>query len=165
MAEFEYRFAWRKDDPALVRDAKAFWRNLAVLSPEDMEERAGQLCAAAYRRNELIAAATVHLFDWPRLRARFAYYRTMVAPDVRHRNLASHLCVYSRDLLAQWARENPEERLKGLFIVLQAEEFRHHKHVHLPVGQQLDLDLVLVGYTPGGHQIRVVWFKDATVEF
>jgi len=165
MSDIEFRAAWRRQDPDLVGDARKFWRTLDVLSPEQIEERAGQLCAVACRGSEIIAASTVHLIDWPRLRARFAYYRTIVSPDVRHKNLASRLCVYSRDLLGHWARENPEERLKGLFIVLEAEEFRHHKHVHLPVGRQLDLDLILVGYTPSGHQIRVVWLKDATVEF
>jgi hypothetical protein len=49
-----------------------------------------------------------------------------------------------------------------LFIVIEAEEFRGRQHV--PLARQLDLNLVLVGYTPKGYQMRVVWFPDATVE-
>jgi hypothetical protein len=132
------------------------------MSPEDIEERAGQLCAVAYADGKIAAASTAHIYDFPRLRSRFAYYRTIVSPDFRRQNLASRLCVYSRDRLAEWARANPEEKIKGLFIILQAEEFRHRQH--LPIVTKLDLELMLVGYTPSGHQMRVVWFDDATVE-
>lgn len=162
MSEITFRNAWHRRDPDLVRDAKEFWRSLDVLAPEQIEERTTQLCALAYSKGQIAAASTVHLFDFPRLRSRFAYYRTMVSPDFRRKNLASRLCVYSRDRLAEWARENPEEKIKGLFIVLEAQEFRHRQHI--PIGTQLDLKLILVGYTPSGYQMRVVWFDDATVE-
>lgn len=162
MSEIEFRNAWRRQDPDLVCEAKEFWRRQDVLAPEQIEERATQLCALAYANGEVAAASTVHLFEFPRLRSRFAYYRTMVSPEFRRKNLASRLCSYSRLRLSEWSRENPEEKLKGLFIVLEAEEFRHRQHV--PIGIQLDFKLVLVGYTPSGYQMRVVWFDDATVE-
>jgi GNAT superfamily N-acetyltransferase len=162
MADVEFRFAWGRRDQKLIDDARQFWREQDVMSPEDIEARAEQLCALAYSNGKVVAVSTVHPYDYLRLRARFAYYRTMVSPDFRRQDLASRLCVYSRDGLAEWAREHPEEKFKGLFIVMQAEEFRDRQHV--PTIIQLDLKLVLVGYTPDGSQIRVVWFDDATVE-
>lgn len=162
MSDITFLTAWRKQDAELVRDAHAFWREQDVMSAEDMAQRIKELCALAYVDGKVAAVSTAHLYDFPRLRSRFAYYRTIVDSKFRRKNLASRLCVYSRDRLAEWARENPEEKIKGLFIVLQAEEFRHRQHV--PIGTQLDLKLVLVGYTPGGYQIRIVWFPDATVE-
>lgn len=145
-----------------MRDAREFWLALDALEPQQIDERAKQLCAVAYEGGSLVAVSTVHFFDFPRLRSRFFYYRTTVAPGQRRQRLASRLCVYSRDQLAQWSREHPEEKMKGLFIVIEAEEFRSRQHV--PVATQLDLKLILVGYTPTGHQLRVVWFPDATVE-
>lgn len=164
MAQIDFRFVWNRNDAGAERDARSFWWALDALAPDEIEERAKQLCSVAYEGGNLVAVSTVHLQDFPRLRSRFFYYRTTVAPGVRRQRLASRLCVYSRDHLNTWANEHPEEKLKGLFIILEADEFHRHKHFHQPVGHQLDLDLVLVGYTPGGHQLRVVWFKDATVE-
>jgi hypothetical protein len=132
------------------------------MTPEEMDQRASELCALAYADGKVAAVSTVHLFDFARLRSRFFYYRTTVGPDHRRKNLASRLCVYSRDRLAEWSREHPEEKMKGLFIVIQAEEFRHRQHV--PIATQLDLKLVLVGYTPNNYQLRIVWFPGATVE-
>lgn len=163
MPDTEFRFAWQRSDAELMRDARSFWQEIgAVMTPEEAEERAGQLCALAYEGGAVAAVSTVHLFDFPRLRSRFFYYRTSVSPEFRRRNLASRLCVYSRDRLNEWSREHPEAKTKGLFIVIQAEEFRHRQYV--PIALQLDLRLILVGYTPSGHQMRVIWFKDATVE-
>lgn len=139
-----------------------FWRATRTLYPDEIEERASQFCALAYNDGQVVAASTGHLFDFPRLRSRFVYYRTIVDASVRRQRLASRLCVFSRDRLAEWVREHPEEKAQGLFIVIQADEFKHRQHV--PVARQLSLDLVLVGYSPSGHQMRVVWFPDANVE-
>lgn len=164
MVEISFETAWRRDDPEKKRVVRDFWLALDVLGPEHVEERVNDLCSIAYSNGNVIAVSSAKLMDFPRLRSRFAFYRTAVSPKFRRQNLASRLCVYSRDMLARWAREHPEEKVKGLFIVLEADEFRRHQHIHLPIGHQLGLDLVLVGYTPSGHQMRVVWFDDATVE-
>lgn len=162
MADIEFRTVWGKSEPNLVRDAREFWLKLDALEPNQLDERAKQLCAMAYSGGQVAAVSTVHLFDFPRLRSRFFYYRTTVDPGFRRQRLASRLCVYSRDRLAEWSREHPEDKVKGLFIVIEAEEFRSRQHV--PIAKQLDLNLVLVGYTPSGYQMRVVWFSDASVE-
>lgn len=162
MPHITFRTAWAGSDPELIRDAKSFWLGIGALSPDQIEARAKELCALAYADGQVAAASTVHLFDLPRLRARFFYYRTTVAPGFRRQRLASRLWVHSRDRLAEWARANPEAKVMGLFIVIEAEEFRGRQHA--PVARQLDLNLVLVGYTPSGYQMRVVWFNDATVE-
>lgn len=162
MAEIAFHFAWGRRDQKLIDDARRFWHAQDVMSEEDIETRAKQLCAVAYVNGKVAGLSTIFPYDYPRLRSRFAYYRTIVSPEFRRQNLASRLCLYSRDRLAQWAAENPEEKLKGLLIVLQAEEFQHRQHA--PIIAQLDLKLVLVGYTSEGQQIRIVWFDDATVE-
>lgn len=162
MPDITFKFCWRQNDPAAIREARIFWQATQMLYPEEIEERATQLCALAYSEGRVVAASTGHLFDFSRLRSRFVYYRTMVAADFRRQRLSARLCVYSRDMLAQWAHENPEEKIKGLFIVPQAEEYR--TRLGPPIIRRRDLEIVLVGYTPGGYQMRIVWFPDATVE-
>jgi hypothetical protein len=164
MADVTFHTAWRKSDPDLVRDAKAFWHGIGVvMTPEETEQRASELCALAYADGKVAAVSTASPYFYPLLRTRFAYYRTMVAPEFRQQVLASRLCVYSRDLLETWSREHPEEGLMGLFIVLQAEEFIKGRR-HTPITMQLSLQMVLVGLTREGHHMRIVWFDNATVE-
>lgn len=162
MADITFRAAWRRNDPEILRDAKAFWHSLGVvMSPEEFGERTSELCGVAYAEGKLIAVSTALPYLYPRLRARFAFYRSIVAPEFRRQNLASRLCVYSRDLLAKWSLEHPEEKLMGLMIVFESDEFRGHRHA--PVAQQLGLQLYLVGYKADDH-IRVAWFDHATIE-
>ncbi len=134
MAEIKFRTAWRQQDPQLIRDASEFWRGLDVMSPEDIEERTSQLCALAYADGKVVAVSTVHLYDFPRLRSRFAYYRTMSAPDFRQPKPASRLCVYSRDGLRNGRARIRKRKSKGYSSVLEAEEFRHASTFPLTTG-------------------------------
>ncbi|MDE2462890.1 MAG: hypothetical protein KGO02_04130 [Alphaproteobacteria bacterium] len=164
MSEIAFRTAWQRKDATLARDARVFWQGLGgVVTAQEMDERIPQLCAVAYDGPGVVAVSTTFFYDLPRLRGRFAYYRTTVAPSHRQQNMASRLCSYSRAALQGWAQEHPEERLKGLLIVLQSRDLFPNRR-HLPVIRQLDLELILIGYTQGGEQMRIVWFDDAHVE-
>jgi hypothetical protein len=163
MAEITLKSMWGKSDPDAIRDAQAFWRSLGgAVTADEIEERIPQLCAVAYDGGKVVGVSTVFLYDYLRLRARFAYYRTRVAESHRRQRLSAKLCAHSRDILAQWAREHPEERLKGLFIIPQAREYRGE--LYAPIIKRHGFEFVLVGYTPGGHQIRILWFDDAHVQ-
>lgn len=163
MSDITFRAAWRNPAEDVVRDAQGFWlRQGVAMTPEASGERPRQLCAAAYAEGEMVALSTAVPYFWAPLRTRFAYYRSLVAAEFRRQNIASRLCVYSYDLLQAWSRQNPEEKLMGLFIAFQSDEFKGHRHA--PVAQQLGLQLPIVGYTQEGHHLRVVWFEHATIE-
>lgn len=164
MPDIGFRFAWRGRDPEVLADARRFWQSLGgVVRSEEAEERERELCAAAYSGGDVIAVSTATITDYPRLGGSFAFYRTAVAPSFRRQSVAAKLCAYSRDKLAQWSRENPEEKVKGLFIAVQSDDlFRERRH--LPVISKEGLDFIFVGYGQTGFQIRVVWFAHATVE-
>ena len=164
MPNIEFRFAWNGREPEVLRTAQQFWRDLGdALTADEIEERSAELCAAAYSASQMIAVSTVKLTDYPRLGGRFAFYRTVVAPDFRRQGVAARLCAYSRDRLGQWAQENPEEKIKGLLIVGQSDDLSP-KRRHLPVVSTHGLDFVFVGFGQTGYQIRVVWFDHAAVE-
>lgn len=91
MPDITFRTAWVKSDPELMRDAKLFWFNIGVLSADQIEGRARELCALAYADGQVAAVSTVHVLDFPRLRSRFFYYRTTVAPDLRRQRVAHPL--------------------------------------------------------------------------
>lgn len=163
MAEVDFRSAWTKNDQNMMADVRAFWRALGgVVTRDEIAERLPQLCAVAYDGDRVAAVSTAGLYDFPRLRSRFAYYRTTVGPAYRRQRLAARLCTFSTGLLKEWGHAHPEEKLKGVFIVLQAKEFRERQRQ--PFVQLLGLNYTLVGFTPGGYQMRVVWFDDALLE-
>ena len=92
MADITFRAAWRRNDPEIVRDAKACWHRLGVMmSPEEFggERTRSELCGVAYADGKLIAVSSALPYLYPRLRARFAFYRSMVAPEFRRQNRAS----------------------------------------------------------------------------
>jgi len=161
--QITFRAAWGCADDALVHDARAFWRQEDALSAEEIDERVKDLCAVAYAQDRMVAASTVAFVDIQRVRSRLFYYRTIVAQDHRRQHLASRLGVFSYNHLARWSLEHPEEKVMGLLIVIQADEFRH-RHQNRPVLEQLGLRLVLIGYTPDDRQMRVIWFDHARVE-
>lgn len=73
---------WRRADAKVAADVVAFWKRLDVL-PAGIapEERAKELCTVAYRGGELIGVSTMVLDVLPQLKARFGFFRCLVAPD------------------------------------------------------------------------------------
>ena len=162
MAEITYATAWRRDDWKLESDAKGFWERLGLVSAEERERRAKELCSLAYADGQVIGVTTVTLNDYPPLRARFAFFRCAVAQEYRKHYLATYLTRHTLTTTEQWALENPQEKLQGLGCILQAWELMS-KGVY-PQWADWNIHLNLVGYTPRGEQVRVAWFRQAKLD-
>ena len=152
--------AWQKQDFALETAAIGFWRSIGVLpSRVDERERARQLCVIAYAEGEVAGLATLVLRVIPQVKSKLAMFRCSVSPVHRRLGVAAALAVASRDISQAWAREHPEQELKGMGCVVQGAELSEKKEQAIwPLS-----GLNLVGYNTRGEQIRVVWFKGATV--
>ena len=149
---------WRLNDENIERQAIQFWNELKILAAGvDPQARAKELCAVAHHDGELAAVATASIEEVPQLRARFAMFRTAVAPQHRRSHLGQDLLIFSRTLLEEWSRAHAGENVKGMGIVLEAQIDRAKEPVWPITG------LTLVGYTPDGRQIRVAWFAHARV--
>ena len=162
MAEITYATAWRRDDWKLESDAKGFWERLGLVSAEERERRAKELCSLAYADGQVIGVTTVTLNDYPPLRARFAFFRCAVAQEYRKHYLATYLTRHTLTTTEQWALENPQEKLLGYGAIIQAPELMR-KGLE-PIWHDWGTDLVLAGYTQRGEQIRVGWFRHARLE-
>jgi hypothetical protein len=76
--------------------------------------------------------------------------------------LPIRLTRYAIELLGNWSKENPNERVLGLATILENANFdRFGKR---PMWRSGGLEHWLVGYTPKGLQIRLTWFKHAWLE-
>lgn len=162
MSEITYVTAWRRDDPKLAEDGKGFWSELGLLTPEERERRATELCSMAYAEGKVIGVTTVALAAFPPLRSRFAFTRCAVAPEFRRHYLATMLTRHSLTTTEAWSLEHPEEKLQGLAIVVQSNELGS-KAVY-PQWADWNIHLNLAGFTPRGEQIRVAWFRHARLE-
>ena len=158
---FDIRPAWRLDDPAIARDAIAFWKRVQILPPGVRpEDRVSELVAVAYRKSAVIGVATAQLTAIKTLHGRFAAYRCAVDPAHRRQGLALALTLFSRDLIEQWSLDHPEEKVLGLAAVVENPDLADR--LREPVWPRLRLNLA--HFLPDGRQLRVAWFAHARVE-
>lgn len=159
MAEVLFEPAWRRDDPKFAADALALWRRLDAVPPQVAEGRVKELCAVAQHGGELVGVSTVVLDHLPQLGYRFGLFRCLVDPAYRQQGLARSLAVYSRDLLARWSKDHPEEAVVGMATVVESPKL--DEFGKLPVWPASGL--TLMGYTEKDLQIRIVWFDHASL--
>lgn len=162
MSEITYATAWQRGDWKLAADAKLFWQELGLISAEERERRAPELCSIAYAGGKVIGVTTVTLTHYAPLRSRFAFFRCAVAPEYRRHYLATFLTRHSLTTMETFALENPGEKLQGLACILQAHELMS-KGVY-PQWADWNIHLNLVGFTQRGEQVRVAWFRQAKLE-
>lgn len=159
MANLELRTAWKKDDPALKRDAEAVWDTLNAVFPREREDRLKELTAVAYDADKPVGVCTARPIEYKVLRTRIFFLRANILPGARHDDVFLHLLSAAKSVLEPWAQANPEERLKGILAMFDGDAY--DALYPEPVLRRLDFELVLTGYTDEGRQIRVLWFDDA----
>lgn len=156
--------AWLLNDARVAEDAKAFWQRLRALPPNvSADQRTMELCAAAYIKNELVGVSTISLEYHPGLRSRLGIFRCLVSPDHVQRRIAKRLTDYSRGLLENWSKQNPQEKVLGMAFSLESPKFDLLRKRPVWRGAN-DVYYWLIGYAPNGNQIRLTWFAHARVE-
>lgn len=155
--DFEFRPAWRLNDPQIEQDAVQFWNRLGILPRKvKAEERAKELTAVAYKDGRIVGVHTARVGRLDQVRARLAMLRSAVDPDYRRTRVSFALTLYTRALLERWSAEHPQERLGGLGAILESRELAGRgQQPYWPTTR-----FILAGYMPDGRQIRVSWFED-----
>lgn len=161
MPEVLFLPAWRRADAQIERDARELWRS-QEMAPATIEQQIGELAAAAYIGERLVAVSTAAVTYFPPMKNNFLLYRCLVAPEQRRQDLAWRISAWSRDLLEQWSLNNPGEKIIGLMMALETDKFAEQQRD--PQRTEAGLTLNFVGYTRTGDQIRVAWFKHAILE-
>ena len=150
-ADLDLRAAWRRGDAELERDAVEFWAQLGILpAGVTPEERASELVAAAYRDGRLVGVTTASLNRYEPLRARFAFQRCAVVPELRRSQVGSALTRFSFALIEQWSAAHPEEKVLGYAGIIESPDLAEYQR--LPVWGD---GFSLVGYLADGRQVRV----------
>ena len=162
MPEFSILTLWQRRCPAAVEDVKVLWNRLGAL-PQGVsaQERAHELCAAAYCDGGLAAVSTVHFGSLPSLPyCRLGFLRILVAPEHRVEGIALKLCLFSRSVLEEWSKDNPKEKLLGMAAIIESPALAERNKQ--PLWPQTGLNLA--GYTAKGQQLRIAWFAHARLE-
>ena len=148
--------AWQRKDAKIEADAIALWQRLGVLpATVESEERAKELCSAAYLDGTLVGVSTVTLDMLPQLRCRFGFFRCLVDPTHRQKQIGRRLAVHSREVLCAWSKDHPEAEIAGMAAVIETKDLGgFEKEPFWPAS-----GLTLIGYTPKGQQLRVTWFE------
>jgi hypothetical protein len=153
--------AWRRNDAEMIKAAIDFWTKSHALPPGvTPEQRAQQLCALTYVRDEVVGVSTIELGCLPTLPCRLGFFRCLVSPAHPHRRIARRLTIYSRKLLELWSKDNPKEKILGMAAVLENPNF--DLLATWPIWRAANL--LLIGYNAKGQQIRLSWFDHARLE-
>ena len=160
-AAFELRTLWRREAMAAERaDAIALWTRMRAL-PEGTtgEERARELVSAAYRDGVLRGVATASIARVEHLLSRFAFVRVLVVPEERRAHLSGVLVSHARAIIDRWSEANPDEGVKGIALLIEAQEL----DARARVARWENSGTVFAGYL-GTTQLRVAFFDHARID-
>ena len=151
---------WKSSDATIQRDVLKFWREENLI-PEiaDAARRLKNICVVAYDDTRIVAALEARVRHLEIVRATIAMLALAVKADHRTQTLVNDIILLGRDLLEQWSAENPQEKVMGIgrIVPSRAADERMRNPIWEPS------KLTLIGFTPKGAQVRVAWFKHATV--
>jgi hypothetical protein len=143
-----------------AEDVIAFWAREGVLPGSLARRRVEQVqLVAITSEREVAGVSTVYLERSPQLRMDLWYYRTFVASQHRHSNLARHLISRNRDLLERRFMSGEDSRGQGVIFELENEGMRRH----LNTAFWPHSEFTFIGEDQRGWHIRVRYFPGARV--
>jgi hypothetical protein len=157
MADVRYVDVWQRVDADVRAHACALWRETDAVPEQERDKRAESLCVVAYEGADLVGVSTVFLATMDAVRSRVGFLRVLVAKGRRGEHLATELAGRCVEVLKAWSLDHPDEMLKGMAAVIQSPELS--EKCRDPVWPRTGL--TVIGYTPRGEQIRLVWFDHA----
>lgn len=148
---------WREVTPELQAELAAFWlSNKAMADAERANARAKQaVCVLRDEHGTLCGVATAMLRILPRLRQPTYYFRMFIAPDYRRQQQALPIFRAACEILEAANAAKPE----SLGVLLEVENPDLARIFSHAVGARTGA--AFIGYSPRGHQLRVVYFKGA----
>ncbi len=154
----DLRLGWKRGDPAIAADVKAFWDRHNLLPPgADPDKRAKEVVLAGYAGSRLVAVSTAAIEEIVFLRCKMAVYRCAIAPDVRGQMMSMLITAHSLKALEAWSLAHPDEGVMGMLAVLENETYQKKTHPH----RAPETRLSLVAFSPKGQKIVVAWFDHA----
>lgn len=150
---------WKQVTPELKAELLDMWqRNNTLQDPALAATRAGQaVCIARDEHGKTIAVGTAVLRVLPRLRQPMYYYRQFFAKELRGRAKAVPFFERAKDILEAYNAALPAPESLG--VLLELENPQLAARYNMAQGALT----TFIGYSPRGLQLRVSYFRDATL--
>jgi hypothetical protein len=150
---------WKQVTPKLKAELLAMWaRHQAMADPALAAARADQsVCVGRDEQGVLCGVGTAVVRVLPRLRQPMYYYRQFFTPEMRGQKQTVPFFNDARRVLEEYNAGLPQPESLGLLLELENPQLA--ARYNMAQGPQT----TFIGYSPRGFQLRVSYFKDATL--
>lgn len=158
MSDFRYVAHWQTDLPEEGDAVLAFWKAQNAIADENQaRQRLKEVVLHARDPDDEIAGVcTAVPMTLPRIGQPLYYYRCFIAPQWRKSRLILYLFKRAFELLEGHARRNG---YPCVGVLAELENSRFNEMGRWPVWP--DVELVYIGKSQRGHDLRVRYFRGA----
>ncbi|MCR6495112.1 hypothetical protein LJB71_01840 [Thermomonas sp. S9] len=153
---------WKQVTPALTEEVVAFWRAHKAIADEAVARARAQelVCIARDKMGALCGVGTAVLKVLPRLRQPTYYYRQFFAPQLRGRGHILGFFRRCKQVLHDYNAGLKQPESLGLLLEIENPKIASAYKRAVEPG----FDVVFIGYSPRGLQLRVSYFDDAVLQ-
>jgi len=154
-----FQNVWKTEDEAIIKEIIELWTSNNLL-PEgsDPAKRAKQVVfVIRSHENKIIGISTAFPEYIKQLRNHAFLFRCFILPEHRYPGLLTKLTVITRDFL-QSIFEETDPPCIGMISIIQNERLNEYNKPWYKGG-----DMVFIGYTQDGLQMRMFYFDGATI--
>lgn len=152
---------WGKHPGELQKEIITIWKQFSPsLDAEKAEDRLRQLVFVVKNEFEQVVGISTAQKVYVKQLRNFLYsVRLLIVPTYRQPGLASKLIVLTRDFLESIHQQDGPERSIGVITLVENKEYGETRREAIWRASQM----VYIGNSGNGHQIRVYYFKGATI--
>ncbi|MEQ8423531.1 MAG: hypothetical protein RIA63_02405 [Cyclobacteriaceae bacterium] len=160
--EYSFENLWKRNPSELKKEILTIWKQFNPdLEGEKAEERLNQLVFVIKNEfGQVIGISTAHKAFIKQLRNYLYSIRILIVPSARQPGLASKLIVETRDFLESIHQEDKENKCIGVITLVENEQYAEARKEAIWKASQM----VYIGNSGKGFQIRVYYFKDAVIK-
>jgi len=159
--EYSFENFWQKDPGKLRNEILTIWKqHIPQLVGAKAEERLSQLVYVMKdASNQVAGESTAQKVYIKRLKSYLYGVRIMIRPFDRQPGLSSKLMVMTRDFLESIHTKDSTNPTIGIISLVENKEYLVHRREAIWKASQM----VYIGNSPTGKQIRVYYFNDAMI--
>ena len=159
-SEITFQNVWKEKDQALLDEIVSVWKQYKAIPPgENPIDRAKQVVYLARNaENHIVGISTAYISRISQLRAHMFVYRAFITEPYRRKRILTRITLLTRDYLESIHKET-DPRCLGIIATVENEGLNQTlRQAVYPRSK-----LALMGYTKGGHPIRVYYFQGAEI--
>ncbi|MCB0488004.1 MAG: hypothetical protein R2820_03185 [Cyclobacteriaceae bacterium] len=152
---------WGKHPGELQKEIVTIWKQFSPgMEAEKVNERLSQLAYVVKNEFEqVVGISTAQKVYVKQLRNYLYSVRLLIVPSYRQPGLASKLIVLTRDFFESIHKSDTDERTIGIITLIENKDYSETRREAIWHASQM----VYIGNSGKGFQVRVYYFKDATI--